>query len=223
MQCITSHHITLRYITLYDTTLRNTTIHCMTCTCKFTFALTFTFTFAFTSTCGINLLCKFISRRAALRVETRIIESGHLRPVAASCISLERPRAPLYAHVRTCGHFQPLTRLEFKAPTFGHLRPFAWNLLVRPVAANGCEWLRVAARLPLARNKVLKSWEKKRVLAGKLFFSKFGGWIVIGFRVPRTIKIIFEIVDHPCTGKIFGRSSNDGRMWANWTSMMVQC
>ena len=98
-----------------------------------------------------------------MRVETRIIESGHLRPVAASCISLERPRAPLYAHLRTCGHFQPLTRLElFKTPTFGHLRPFAWNLLVRPVAANGCEWLRVAAS-GCERLRVAASGQKQSI------------------------------------------------------------
>lgn len=90
---------------------------------------------------------------------------------------------------------------------------------MRPVAANGCEWLRVAASGCEAASGQKQSieivGEKKGFWQENYFFSKFGGWIVIGFRVPRTIKIIFEIVDHPCTGKIFGRSSNDGRMWAN--------
>ena len=127
----------------------------------------------------------------SLRVEIDLAESGHLRPLAA-----------------TCGHVRPLA-------WSGHLPPLAATRLERPLAAtcghsSGCEWLR-------AGRKTWQSWhlEKNRFCWKSVFF-KFGGWIgrILSCLTKPCGKPYATHVFHSA-GKILGRSINGGRTVEN--------
>eukprot|EP00435_Cladocopium_sp_Y103_P025528 s1457_g6.t1 len=91
--------------------------------------------------CNIRQLDYSAARKESRReVEIEIVESGHLRPLAAT--RLELAGAATCDHLRPLagsGHLRPLaaTCLELAgAATCGHLRPLAWNWLERPLAAT---------------------------------------------------------------------------------------